>query len=113
MVKKDPPDDFLADYKQWVDHRHNPYFWAGTISNFSLRAWRNRRRFRKRDGVASLVIGAFFLALVALLIWGICVENGDWTALPVLLLLAVFGVLATLRGLRTILGKPPNIEIDD
>lgn len=113
MGKKEPPDDFLADYKEWVDHRHNPYYWAGRISDFSLRAWRNTARYRMRDGVIVLIIGTILILVGSCLLWGIWVKDVDLNILPAVILTAALGIIAVYRGVHIIRQKGHEIDHEE
>jgi apolipoprotein N-acyltransferase len=110
MPKKEDLEEFLADYREWVDHRHNPYYWVGTISNFALRAFRNRPRPNRADGIVLFGFGLLFVAIAIGLVWATYGQEGGWGVLPPVLLTLALGILFAIRGLSIITGSASDLN---
>jgi hypothetical protein len=105
-------DEFLTDYREWVEHRHNPFRWLGTISNFSLRAYRNRPKPKRRDGIVLILASIFMLSLTGAIAWSTYETDGDWAILPALILFFILGILILIRGLTLVLGIASDREVE-
>ena len=110
MPKKEDFEEFLADYREWVDHRHNPYYWVGTISNFALRAFRNRPKPKRVDGIVLFGFGLLFAAIAIGVVWATYGQEGDGGVLPPVLLSLALGILFAIRGLSIITGSASDMD---
>jgi cobalamin biosynthesis protein CobD/CbiB len=110
MAKKENLEEFLADYREWVDHRHNPYYWVGTISNFALRAFRNRPKPKRVDGIVLFGFGLLFAAIAIGVVWATYGQEGDGGVLPPVLLSLALGILFAIRGLSIITGSASDMD---
>jgi len=110
MAKKGDLDEFLAEYREWVDHRHNPYYWVGTISNFALRAFRNRPKPKRVDGIVLFGFGLLFAAIAIGLLWATHGQEGGGGILPPVILTLALGILFVIRGLSIITGSASDMD---
>ena len=108
MGKRDKEDDFLADYKEWIQHLHNPYRWLGTISNFGLRAYRKEKRYRRREGIIPTIVALTVLGFVIAIAWKVYYSGGVLSALPFLIFFIILAGLVLVRGIKILLGYDPD-----
>ena len=113
MSKRKAPDDFLAEYKEWLNRIDNPYFNDGKFSKFTIRAFKNRKKPTKSDG-AVYFLGGLFITLVLLAISWSMIKNKQelyilWFTIP----FSIVSLLMSWRGITLMLGMAPDMKDQD
>lgn len=105
-------DSFLSKYKEWISHIHNPFYYTGTLSDFTLYTFKNKKRYNKLEGIPILLWGLFMLLiLIGVSVMAIAGEL-EIVTLFFTIPFCVLSLLFIYRGAIIILGVAPDMKDD-
>jgi len=113
MKDKKDQDDFMTDYLEWLEHKDNPYYYAGSISNFSLRAWSKKKRYKRSEGLPYFLGGFLLLLLMIFISWSMISNENEYLILFVSVPFSIFSLIMAWRGLTIIFGIAPDMISND
>lgn len=115
MNNQNEPDEFLSEYKEWLSHIDNPYYYAGTISDFELRALRDKKRkkYKRSEGLPFLIGGLLSAIIMVAISWSMITSEDNYLILFFSIPFFIFSLLFFWRGISIVIGIAPDIEAVD